>query len=154
MLSGRLDIVTFKGENQTVGLRFQGVGIPRGATITNAYVQFQSDAATTGAASLQIVGHDANDAAAFTTAIGNISSRLTTSAAVDWNPPGWSAVGARGTDQRTPKLTAVIQEIVSRSGWVQGNALALIITGSGLRAADSYNTDPGGAPVLHVEWTA
>jgi hypothetical protein len=154
VLSGRLDIVTFKGENQTVGLRFTGIGIPRGATITNASVQFQVDAATTGAASLRIVGQAADNAAAFTTAIGNISTRPRTSAAVTWTAPQWSVVGARGAEQRTPDLATVIQQVVARPGWSSGNAMVLIITGSGVRAAESFNTDPAGAAVLHVEWTA
>ena len=43
------------------------------------------------------------------------------------------------------------QEIVSRSGWTQGNALALIITGTGMRAAESI--DGARAPMLHLEYT-
>jgi hypothetical protein len=45
----------------------------------------------------------------------------------------------------------VIQEIVNRPGWVAGNALVLIITGSGHREAESYEGDSGGAAVLHLE---
>src|SRR5262245_52590442 len=41
---------------QTVGLRFVGVGIPRGAQVTTAYVQFEVDEATTAAASLTLQG--------------------------------------------------------------------------------------------------
>jgi hypothetical protein len=151
-LGTRLDLVQFRTEAQTVGLRFQGIGIPRGATITNAYVQFQSDGAATGAANLTIRGQAADNAATFTTAIGNISSRPSTAAAVGWAPPGWTA-GARGPAQQTPNLAAVIQQIVSRPGWSSGNAVVLVITGTGTRLADSYNTDRLGAPVLHVEWT-
>jgi hypothetical protein len=153
VMSGRLDIVLFKNEAQTVGLRFQGVSIPRGATVTRAHVQFQTDLTTTGAANLQIAGQAADNPPSFTTAIGNISSRATTTATVGWAPPAWSTVGARGVDQRTPDLAPVVQEIVSRSGWASGNALVLVIEGSGVRAADSYNTDAAGAPMLHVEWT-
>jgi hypothetical protein len=47
----------------------------------------------------------------------------------------------------------VIQEIVSRPGWVSGNALALIVTGSGKRTAESFNGDAAGAALLHVEYT-
>ena len=155
VLSGNLQLVAFKGVDQVVGLRFEGLGIPRGATITKAYVQFQTDLASTGPASLTVAGQAADNPATFTSAIGNVSSRPRTSATVGWTPPDWPTVGARDAAQRTPDLAKVVQEIVSRPGWAGGNALALIITGTGSRTAESYNT--GGlaaAPTLHVEWTA
>jgi hypothetical protein len=47
-------------------------------------------------------------------------------------------------------MASVIQEIVNRPGWSSGNALMVIITGSGERVAESYDGDPDGAPLLHV----
>jgi hypothetical protein len=49
-------------------------------------------------------------------------------------------------------MSAVIQEIVDRSGWSSGNALAIIITGSGKRVADSFDGDANGAPLLHLRY--
>ena len=46
----------------------------------------------------------------------------------------------------------MIQEIVSRGQWASGNALAVIITGSGHRTAESYNGSPSQSPLLHVEY--
>jgi hypothetical protein len=43
----------------------------------------------------------------------------------------------------------VIGEIVDGSGWSSGNALVLVITGSGKRVADAF--EGHGAPVLHSE---
>ena len=40
--------MTQEGSQQTVGIRFQGVNIPPGATITKAYIQFTVDEATSG----------------------------------------------------------------------------------------------------------
>lgn len=153
VLSGALQLAVDGSRVQTVGLRFAAVQVPRGATITNAYVQFQADAVGTGAASLTVAGQAADNPPTFTTAVGNISSRPRTAASVPWSPAGWTTVGARGADQRTPNLTSVVQEIVSRQGWASGNALVLTIAGSGTRTADSYNTDRAAAPTLHVEWT-
>jgi hypothetical protein len=45
-----------------------------------------------------------------------------------------------------------MQEIVNRSGWASGNALVVLITGSGRRVAESYNGDRAGAALLHVEY--
>lgn len=152
VLSGALQLAVDRSRVQTVGLRFTAVKIPQGATITNAYVQFQADAVSTGAASLTVAGQAADNPPTFTTAVGNISSRSKTAATVDWSPAGWTTVGARGADQRTPNLASVVQEIVSRQGWASGNALVLTIAGSGTRTADSYNTDKVAQPTLHVEW--
>ena len=78
--------------------------------------------------------------------------RPTTSASVPWSPIGWTK-GASGVDQRTPNLRLVIQEIVNRPGWSGGNSLALIVTGSGKRVAESYNGESDEAPLLHIEYS-
>jgi hypothetical protein len=70
---------------------------------------------------------------------------------VNWAPPKWTAVGQVGPAQQTTNLAAVIQEIVNRPGWVPGNSLVLIITGTGHREAESYDADQAGAAVLHLE---
>jgi hypothetical protein len=121
--------------NQTVGMRFNGVDIPQGASITNAYIQFQVDEVSTGAVSLTMQGEAADDAVTFSSTSGNISGRPSTVAAVDWNPPDWMTVGEAGPYQQTADIAAVIQEIVDRGGWTSGNSLAIIITGTGKRVA-------------------
>jgi hypothetical protein len=137
---------------QTVGMRFTGIEVPQGATITAASVQFQVDETNSGPVSLLIRGQDADDTAAFTSATGNISSRPMTSASVAWSPAAWTSVGARGEDQRTPDLSEIIQEIVDRPDWASGNAMTIIVTGSGERTAESYNGSSSGAPALHIEY--
>ena len=148
-----VDDPTNNGPDQRVGLRFTGLDIPQGAVITNAYVQFTVDNTDSGAVALVIRGHDTDDAGTFTAAAGNVSGRATTDAAVAWSPEPWTTSGVAGPDQQTPDLAAVIQEIVNRPGWQAGNDLALIITGSGERTADSFDGVPGNAPLLHVEFT-
>ncbi len=150
--SSDLELVTDGSVVQTVGLRFTGVSIPKGATITNAYVQFQVDEATTSAANLTVAGQAADNATTFTTATGNLSTRQKTAATAAWAPTGWSTVGARTAAQRTPNLSAVVQEIVNRSGWASGNALAVLLTGTGTRTAEAYESGAASAPVLHIEY--
>ncbi len=140
-------------KNQLVGMRFKDLDIPQGATITNAYIQFQADETHSGSTTLMIEGQATDNAVTFTNVNTNISSRDRTSALVDWNPNPWTTVGEAGADQQTPDIASVIQEIVDRPGWSSGNSLAIIITGSGRRTAESYDGDAAGAPVLHVEYT-
>jgi len=146
-----LDLVVTK-KPQTVGLRFVDVAIPRRATIVAAYVQFRVDEADSGPTRLDVSGEAADDATAFIIARRNISSRQRTRAAVPWTLPAWSPVGAAGPAQRTPDLSAVLQEVVDRPGWTSGNALVLILTGSGRRVAEAYEGEPAGTPLLHVEY--
>ncbi|GJL78480.1 MAG: hypothetical protein NPINA01_14690 [Nitrospinaceae bacterium] len=151
--SSDLELVFDSGGNQTVGVRFQGVTIPPGATINNAYVQFQADEVNTGATSLTVQGQDVINAASFATVVNNITSRPLTTAAVPWFPAPWNTVGEAGLDQRTPDISAVIQEIINLPGWASGNPLAIILSGTGERTAESFNGVPGAAPLLHVEYS-
>ena len=140
---------------QTVGLRFQGVAVPQGATILSAYVQFRADEKSSTVVTLTIEGHAADSAGAFTTAAFGISSRPRTIADVSWTPDPWTLIGEQGPKQRTTDLSPVVQEIVDRAGW-NGGALALIISGqggSGKRTAESFNAGASLAPVLHVEYS-
>uniref|UniRef100_A0A540V9H0 Tandem-95 repeat protein n=1 Tax=Litorilinea aerophila TaxID=1204385 RepID=A0A540V9H0_9CHLR len=140
-------------DDQVVGIRFAGVAIPQGATIVNAYIQFTVDEATSEATNLTIQGEAADHASTFVNVDGNISGRPRTGASVAWVPPAWPTRDVAGPDQRTPNLAGVIQEVVNRPGWASGNALAIIITGSGKRVAQSYDKNPANAPLLHVEWS-
>ena len=90
--------------------------------------------------------------AAFTEAPKNISSRMRSSAPVEWSPGRWNEIGEGSEKQRTPDLSSLIQEVIAQPGWQEGNALVLIVTGSGKRCAESYDGDKDGAPLLYVEY--
>ncbi len=152
LTSGDIEMVFDAGGNQVVGLRWVGVDVPQGASITNAWVQFQVDEVNTEPTSLTIVGQAADDAPTFTSTAFDISTRPTTTASVPWSPVAWTTVGDRGPDQQTPDLSVVIQEIVSRPGWTQGNALALIVTGTGERTAESRDSNANAPAALHIEF--
>jgi hypothetical protein len=154
LTSGDLEMVFDKGEDQLVGLRFQAVAIPQGATITSAYVQFQVDEVTSVSTSLTLRAQAGDDAPTFTSANGDLSSRPSTAASIEWSPAPWSVVGAAGLDQRTEDLSGVIQEVVSRPGWSTGNALVLLVSGTGERVAEAYDGAASGAPLLRVEYIA
>jgi plastocyanin len=147
-----LELVTDGSVVQTVGVRFPGLAVPRGAQVTAASIQFQDDEVSTDATSLTIRGQAADDAATFTSSTANVSGRPRTSASTAWVPAAWNTIGERGAAQRTPDLSAVVQEVVNRSGWASGHAMAFVITGSGRRTAESFE---GGAPaVLQVTYVA
>jgi hypothetical protein len=137
---------------QKVGLRFTGIDLPHGAIIRSAYIQFQTDEAGSTPTSFAIRGEDSDDAAPFTTATNNVSARLTTDASTAWTPAAWNTVGETGLAQRTPDLADIVEEIVSRPGWAPSNDMAFIITGSGTRTAESFESGAAKAPLLHIEY--
>lgn len=72
------------------------------------------------------------------------------SASVSWpDVPVWNVVDQK---HQTPNLSLIVREIVNRNGWNSGNAIALIITGSGKRTAESYDGEPANAPRLFIEY--
>jgi hypothetical protein len=137
---------------QAIGLRFVNVGVPKGATITNAYIEFAVDE-TSGpeVVNLIIDGELVPDAQTFQNVDGNVRGRARTAAQVEWHPEAWPATGAR---HQTSDISAVITEVVGQDGWVLGNALAIIIVddpadpSKGNRVAES-NT----STLLHIEFT-
>jgi len=139
--------------NQTVGLRFPGLSIPAGATINQAWLQFEADETDGGNASLTIQAQAANTASAFSNATNNLSSRARSTASVSWTPDPWSVLLESGPAQRSPDISSLVQEVVSRPGWSSGNAMAFLLTGSGKRVATAFDTRPAGAAILHVEYS-
>ncbi|WP_141719663.1 T9SS type A sorting domain-containing protein [Roseivirga misakiensis] len=138
--SSDLELVD-ESNNQTVGIRFTNVTIDQGASIAAATVQFQTDETSTGALTITIEGQLSDNAAAFTTATNNVSSRTRTMASESWSPADWNTVGEAGSDQRTVDISSIIQEIVGQPGWSNGNSLVLIFTGpSGTRTAEDDPT--------------
>jgi hypothetical protein len=147
---GDLDLVVDKRSTQTVALRFAGVPIPARATIVSAHLQLRADSTSSGRARLTLRGQRADDAAALSGRRRDIAARPRTGAAVTWTPLPWSVVGEAGSRQRSPDLSAIVQEIVDRPGWASGNALVLVVTGSGKRAAESF--EGGSPPVLEISY--
>jgi len=150
--SSDLELI-YDGNNQVVGIRFPKVNVPKGATITNAYLQFKVGKTSSNATTLSIQGEASPNATAFTTQGHNVSSRLRTSKSVTWSPAAWLQLLAKGSAQRTPNLAPIVQEIVNQQGWVANNALVMIMTGTGQRVAEAYEVDHAGAPLLHIEYT-
>ena len=145
---------------QRTGLRFYNIGVPKGAEITNAYIQFEvreNDQYSTSPIALRIVGEAADNAKRFSKKnSGKISTRTVTAEAVDWEPPVWQSVGDRGEDQRTSDLSSIVQTIVDRDNWDKDNGMVFIIEGkpgnTGNRIAKSYDRRASDAPSLHIEY--
>lgn len=141
--------ITTDGIDQVVGLRFQNVRVPQGATITSATIEFEATGDESVDTSLFFKGEDHDDSAPFTTTENNISSRIKTTASVDWNSiPAWTD----GSRYQSPDITSIIQEIVNRTGWCGNNALSILLEGTGLRNAKAFEASTTSAPKLNIEY--
>ena len=152
LYSSDLELVMDGKLSQVVGLRFARLDVPKGATITRAYVQFRADGQSTGASALTLRAEAADSAARYAANRGELTGRAKTKAAVSWAPPTWGTAGEAAAAQRTPDLSALMQEVVGRSTWTRGNAFAVQIAGTGVRRAMAFEGNAGSAPLLHVEW--
>ncbi len=98
---------------------------------------------------LTIKGQLIANAPTFTTTDYNISNRTLTTASASWAPTSWIT----NSNYNSPSIVSVIQEIVNQGTWASGNAIAIIITGTGHRSSPSYNGDATNAAKLVVTYT-
>ena len=147
-----LNLVRSSEGNQTVGLRFNGLDISNSAVVTAAYIQFTAADTRSEPTNLVIRGEAADSALTFDNTDFNITPLPVTVASVDWPVSAWAAIGDAGTDQRTSDIALLIQEIINRPGWHSGNSLAILITGTGNREAESFDGNSDAAAVLHIEY--
>jgi hypothetical protein len=135
------------GGNITSGFRFINIQIPKNAIIKYAYITYTVDGPFTLPVDVQIYGEDSGNAAKFTNG-SPPSNRSTPYPPVLWNitePWEW------GMRRTTPQLSPIIQNIVNRVDWLNGNSLVVIIknTGSNVRRVMAYERaapDPNYSP--------
>ncbi|MDP3941210.1 MAG: right-handed parallel beta-helix repeat-containing protein [bacterium] len=150
LVSTDLEFISDGSAVQTVGMRFDSVAIPKGATITSAYLEFTADEAHSETTNLTLFGEAIDNATTFTTGVNNISNRPKTTASVAWSSlPSWSI----GNKYQTPDLKSIIQEVINRSGWQSGYALSIIVTGTGHRTAEAFDGDSANAAKLVVTYS-
>lgn len=136
--------------DQSIGLRFNDVAVPQGATIRAAWLEFTVDETDSESTTLTIRAEATDNAPAFTNSAYNVSGRALGTAAIAWTPSAWSAIGAV---EQSVDIASVVQEITDRGGWTAGNSMAFVISGAGHRTAESYDGTASAAPLLHIEYS-
>jgi type IV pilus assembly protein PilY1 len=135
------------GNSQIVGLRFQDINVSSSDTIVSADLEFTVDETDSGSTNVTIYGEYAGDSQSFSST-NKISTRTKTTAAVSWSPGAWTTEGDK---HASPDISAIVEEIISHSGWSALNNMSFIIEGtSGERTADSYDGSPINAPKLRI----
>lgn len=116
-----------EGKQALTGLRFEGVRIPRGATVTSASLIFTPAADEKRPIKWKIQAEKAGDSAAFTATDGDLSERTKTGASATWTLPDWHEEKA----VESVDLTKVVKEVTDQTGWCGGNALSFLISRDG-----------------------
>ncbi len=142
------------GAGTHCGCRFTNVTVPQNATITSATISFYVDSVNNSVAnSCSVKLQAADNPLTFAATKWNISLRPTT---VNGGSFGASTTGWNDSTD----ISAAVQEVVNRSGWVSGNAMA-VITYHGIFFADmvvrAYDYDPvpppNDAAILTIEYS-
>lgn len=147
------------GGANLVGLRFDDLNIPRGATINHAALEFSTGQYDGAATTLTIVGQNVDDAPVFDSSNNSLKTRIIstgskTAASVAWNADTWEVGDLNNgpLKERSADISSVVKEIIDRPGWCGGNAMALFVTSDGLREALSRDKDIWEAPILRVDY--
>jgi len=127
------------------GLRFPSVNVPQGSTITSATLTIQVASVFPVAPSGTIWGYATDNASAFSS--GTLPAgvaKTTASTAI-----ASATVGSHGYD-----VTAIVQEIVDRAGWVANNAIGIPIlkTGYGIAVIEDYQDGLGNPASLSITY--
>ena len=133
-------------DKQTVGLRFANINVPKGTTVTNAYIEFVAPLKRSEVASLQIYGDNVANAQPFKAGSNDVSGRAKTEAKVVWEPGVWLPE----KKYASPNLAPIVKEITSRQDWVEGSAIAFMLSGTGQRKAYAYEAPGARQPVLRI----
>ncbi|MEE9333393.1 MAG: VWA domain-containing protein [Granulosicoccaceae bacterium] len=137
-----------EGVVRKVGLHFEELNIPQGATITTAKVEFRANANDASTTAFNIAAEQVDSANIFTDANNDISNR-TLGQVVPWAPSAW----VTGQDYDSADISVVIQEIVDRANWCGGNNMNLVLGGTGKRRIRSYDSWATTAPTLRISYT-
>ena len=138
-----------------LGLRFNNVTIPQGASITSAYLQFYSHENLWINVDLSIKAEASDNSVPFSSASRPSQRTLTTAQVNHSSSEPWTI----DTWYDFNQMDTVIHEVVNRPGWQSGNSLSVILQGTGsqfgrkiVKAYDNL-TDPALAPKLVVTHT-
>jgi hypothetical protein len=109
-----------------LGLQFP-VNVPKGAIITSAWMEMEAiESSSPYLYGVRIYVADSDNVAAFTSGLPHIENRYSwVPTSIDWSFNSW--ITSPSTRYRSPEIGSLIQKVVTRSGWFQGNYICLMI---------------------------
>jgi hypothetical protein len=136
-----------------LGLRFTGVAVPAGATITAARLEVTAAATQGNAVAFELAAEASGNSSAFSKGSRPSQRTLLGPRVVHSSNVQWTS----GTRYALNDITAVIQAVVNQPGWAPGQALSLIVRGTAAAEARRFIASAEGgaaaAPRLVVTYT-
>lgn len=139
------------GGANTVGFRFEGVAVPKGAMIESATLWLYAVAGVARSVVLRYAGEATGDSAPFRAAQWDLTLRPRTAAFVDDVPATWTPYEFNAS----PPVTPIVQEIVNHPAWGAGRALTIFVLDGGslyTRMVGGYEMRPAAAAMLEVRY--
>lgn len=140
-----------------VGLRFPGISIPKGATIVSAYMEFEVDATSKNQSpcNLYVFAENNDNPETFNGAANSpkmLTSRPKLNDSVSWTiaSDDFTTVNSK---YKSADIKTLVQKLVNRNGWANGNAMAFYITGTGTREVESVEGEAAAAASLIITFT-
>ena len=151
-----LNLGHWRGKENIVGMYFRKIPVPKGSTITNAYLSLTAKNNGTGDADFLIYAEANAHPHALQRKIEDLSSRLLTQSEYQWdNVSDWE----KGSQYQTGNLNALLQEVIDTDGWKKGGSIALIVKAADNckdtgceRDAVSSSRKYQAPPVLHIDY--
>ena len=141
------------GGSDNAGFRWLNVNIPKGAIITSAHIVLTASEDTAGVpTSLNIKGEASDNPVTFSTYEDFIARPLGV-ATVPYVVPPFTGEEV----YNTPEIKTIIQEIIDRTGWAKGNAIALFLNDNGsgsfcVRNLINFEYSSVDSARLHIEY--
>jgi len=108
------------------GWRFQNVNVPKNATIVSALFTLSTWALSSGSKRSRCWGVAVDNLTVWSSPANRPKNATKTTAYADMNVLGDADIPNGTYVPRSFAVTAIIQEIVNRSGWVAGNSLGFV----------------------------
>jgi type IV pilus assembly protein PilY1 len=135
---------------QDVGLRFNNVQVPQGATITSASLEFTVDAATTDPGNLTIAIEDSTSPQTYSNDSGQKISDRAYGTSTIWTTDTWDMIG---DTKQSVDISSLVSSVTGKTGWCGGGSLAFRITSADANLiAQAFDKGASGAPTLRVAY--
>jgi len=137
-----------------IGLRFTGIPFDsktiNNFAIEDAYIELTSSNNASGSGSMRISAENSVNAPALSNSKNSLSSKSLTTNSITW---AFSNSFSTGTTYRSPDISPIIKELMSKSGWTAGNSMTFVIQRiSGTRSFYTNDSSPAKAAKLVIKY--
>jgi len=141
---------------QEVGLRFNNVRVPQGATIESAHIELTVAGETNDPGTLKIEIENNTEPKTFS---NNTDEKVSdrgyyTGESVEWDTSSepWDTLGET---KQSPDISSLVSQVTNQDGWCGGGSLAFRLSSEDAKQiAEAWDAGGSGAPALRIDYDA